>query len=58
VSSFLNAAEFRYIGSCRNDGTMLRPEQMVHMLSKVSGLELSLDSALRLKLICAEVKSS
>jgi radical SAM family uncharacterized protein/radical SAM-linked protein len=57
VSNFLNAAEFQYIGSCRNDGTMLRPEQMVYMLSKISGLELSLDAALRLKLICAEVKN-
>jgi radical SAM family uncharacterized protein/radical SAM-linked protein len=51
-------AEFRYIGSCRNDGTMLRPEQFVYMLSKVSGLELSLDTALRLRLICGETKTS
>jgi radical SAM-linked protein len=51
-------AEFRYIGSCRNDGTMLRPEQFIYMLSQVSGLELSLDTALRLRLICGETKTS
>jgi hypothetical protein len=31
---------------------------MVYMLSKISGLELSLNAALRLKLICTEVKNS
>jgi radical SAM family uncharacterized protein/radical SAM-linked protein len=46
------AAEIRYIGSCRNDGTMLRPEQMVYMLSEMAGVSLELVSALRLRLIC------
>jgi radical SAM family uncharacterized protein/radical SAM-linked protein len=46
------AAEIRYIGSCRNDGTMLRPEQMVYMLSEMAGISLELISALRLRLIC------
>jgi radical SAM family uncharacterized protein/radical SAM-linked protein len=46
------SAEIRYIGSCRNDGTMLRPEQMVYMLSEMAGSSLELVSALRLRLIC------
>lgn len=47
-------AEFRYIGSCRNDGTMLRPEQMVYMLAQAAELEITLAAALRLKLICSD----
>lgn len=31
----------RYVGSCRNDGTMLRPEQVVLMLEQVSGRSLT-----------------
>jgi radical SAM family uncharacterized protein/radical SAM-linked protein len=46
------SAEIRYIGSCRNDGTMLRPEQVVYMLSEMAGSSLELVSALRLRLIC------
>lgn len=38
----LNAAKVRYIGSCRNDGTMLRPETLVDMLQQVAGIELQL----------------
>jgi radical SAM family uncharacterized protein/radical SAM-linked protein len=49
-----NTAEFRYIGSCRNDGTMLRPEQMVYMLSQTTNQEITLQSVLRLQLICTD----
>ena len=45
------SAEIRYIGSCRNDGTMLRPEQMIFMLSQMAGISLDLNSAVRLRLI-------
>jgi radical SAM family uncharacterized protein/radical SAM-linked protein len=48
------SAEIRYIGSCRNDGTMLRPEQMVAMISQMAIIPLVLNSALRLRLICEE----
>jgi uncharacterized protein (DUF2344 family) len=48
------SAEIRYIGSCRNDGTMLRPEQMMFMLSQMAGISLEISSAVRLRLICAD----
>jgi radical SAM family uncharacterized protein/radical SAM-linked protein len=51
-SADAQAAEINYIGSCRNDGTMLRPEQMVYMLSQMAGTSIELVSALRLRLIC------
>ncbi|QJB25206.1 TIGR03960 family B12-binding radical SAM protein [Limnospira fusiformis] len=39
-----NATLLRYLGTCRNDGTQLRPEQVVYMLEQVSGQELQLIS--------------
>lgn len=35
-------AVLRYLGSCRNDGTLLRPDQVVYMLEQVSQQELRL----------------
>jgi radical SAM family uncharacterized protein/radical SAM-linked protein len=32
----------RYIGSCRNDGTLLRPDQVIYMLEQVAGQDLHL----------------
>jgi radical SAM-linked protein len=46
--------ELRYIGSCANDGTLLRPEQMVFMLEQVSGVELELSKVVRSGLILNE----
>jgi radical SAM-linked protein len=46
--------ELRYVGSCANDGTLLRPEQMVFMLEQVSGVELQLVSVVRSRLILGE----
>ena len=31
------AIQLRYVGACRNDGTLLRPEHVVQMLEQVSG---------------------
>ncbi|MBD2620348.1 TIGR03960 family B12-binding radical SAM protein [Microcystis flos-aquae FACHB-1344] len=31
-----------YVGSCRNDGTLLQPDHLVEMLERVSGQEISL----------------
>lgn len=42
-----------YVGSCRNDGTLLRPEQVVAMLETVSQQELQLLSVHRRRLILA-----
>jgi radical SAM family uncharacterized protein/radical SAM-linked protein len=36
------SAILRYVGSCRNDGTLLRPDQMVYMLEHVANCELQL----------------
>ncbi|PMB52995.1 B12-binding domain-containing radical SAM protein [Fischerella thermalis CCMEE 5201] len=37
-----SAVSLRYLGSCRPDGTLLRPEQVLFMLEQVSGQELQL----------------
>jgi radical SAM family uncharacterized protein/radical SAM-linked protein len=41
----------RYTGSCRNDGTMLRPSQVVEMLEQVAGRSLQLHRVHRLRLM-------
>ena len=48
-----NTAILRYIGSCRNDGTMLQPQQVILMLEKISGIELQLTQIHRQRLILA-----
>ena len=40
--SLPHSQSLRYVGSCRNDGTFLRPEQIVLMLEQVSGQEFRL----------------
>ncbi|MGJ3247801.1 MAG: TIGR03960 family B12-binding radical SAM protein [Elainellaceae cyanobacterium] len=37
-----NQATLRYVGSCRNDGTLLRPNQVVYMLEQLAQQELQL----------------
>jgi len=44
-------AKLRYLGSCRNDGTLLNPEHFVYMLEQVTGMELQLNHAHRQQLI-------
>jgi uncharacterized protein (DUF2344 family) len=46
--------ELKYVGSCVNDGTLLRPEQMVFILEQVSGMELQLVKVERSRLILGE----
>jgi len=43
--------KLRYLGSCRNDGTLLNPEHFVYMLEQVTGMELQLNHAHRQQLI-------
>lgn len=43
--------QIRYIGSCLNDGTMLRPEQILFMLEQVTGMEFHLEHVHRRGLI-------
>lgn len=40
-------------GTCQNDGTQLRPEQLAYMLSQVAGVPLQVGSIHRLQLILA-----
>lgn len=44
----------RYIGSCRNDGTMLRPEQVVTMLEQFANRELQLLRIHRTQLLLSQ----
>lgn len=45
----------RYRGSCRNDGTLLRPEHVVHMLEHVAHCPVQLLHVHRQRLILADV---
>ncbi|MBF2063382.1 MAG: TIGR03960 family B12-binding radical SAM protein [Calothrix sp. C42_A2020_038] len=42
ASTFDNVATLRYVGSCRNDGMLLRPEQILFMLEQVASVEYQL----------------
>jgi radical SAM-linked protein len=46
-----NKAILRYVGSCRNDGTLLTGDHVVYMLNKVSDMEFNLLHIHREKLI-------
>jgi radical SAM-linked protein len=49
--SLPQTALLRYVGSCRNDGTLLRPEHIIYMLDQVTGLEFQLLHSHRQQLI-------
>ncbi|HIK50396.1 MAG TPA: TIGR03960 family B12-binding radical SAM protein [Oscillatoriales cyanobacterium M59_W2019_021] len=46
-----HAFQLRYLGSCRNDGNLLRPSQVLEMLEQVSGQEFRLLKVHRKRLI-------
>jgi len=48
-------AQIRYLGNCRNDGNLLRPEHIVYMLEQVTGTEFQLLHAHRTQLILEPV---
>lgn len=48
-----HAAQLQYVGACRNDGTLLRPEQIAFMLELVTTTEFNLLHIHRSKLILA-----
>ncbi len=52
-NTFSSAVELRYVGACRNDGTLLRPEQIPFMLEIVTATEFQLLHIHRSKLILA-----
>lgn len=47
------AMTIRYLGSCRNDGTLLKPEHIVHMLEQVAQQEFQLLNVHRHRLVLA-----
>jgi len=49
----LASVSLRYIGSCRNDGTLLRPDQVLYMLEQVANRDLQLLKTHRDRLILA-----
>ena len=46
-----NSVVLRFLGSCRNDGTKLSPENIIYMLEKVTNCEFELLTVHRQKLI-------
>lgn len=52
-----DAAILRYVGSCRNDGTMLRPDHFIYMLEQVVQREFQVLHIHRQRLILGEVRS-
>jgi radical SAM family uncharacterized protein/radical SAM-linked protein len=47
---------FRYVGSCQNDGTLLRPEHVIYLLEQISGRDIHLVHVHRQQLLLAEVE--
>jgi radical SAM family uncharacterized protein/radical SAM-linked protein len=45
----------RYVGSCQNDGTLLRPEHVIYLLEQISGQDIHLVHVHRQQLLLAEV---
>jgi radical SAM family uncharacterized protein/radical SAM-linked protein len=53
LESSSDQASVRYIGSCQNDGTLLKPEQLVSIFEQVSQQELHLLTIHRIQLVLA-----
>ncbi len=49
-----NSVVLRYVGSCRNDGTLLNADNVIYMLEQVSGAELELLKVHRQQMILEE----
>jgi radical SAM family uncharacterized protein/radical SAM-linked protein len=49
-----NRMILRYVGSCRNDGTLLQPDHVVYLLETVSGQEIHLLHVHRQRMFLAE----
>jgi radical SAM family uncharacterized protein/radical SAM-linked protein len=47
-----SVVQLRYVGSCQNDGTILRPEHVTYLLEFASGQSLQLQKIHRDRLIC------
>ncbi|MCY6491995.1 TIGR03960 family B12-binding radical SAM protein [Leptolyngbya sp. GGD] len=53
LESSSDRAIVRYVGSCQNDGTLLKPEQLVSIFEQVSQQELHLFTIHRIQLVLA-----
>jgi radical SAM family uncharacterized protein/radical SAM-linked protein len=60
LPKFVPASEdgvtLRYVGSCQNDGTLLRPEHVIYLLEQISGRDIHLVHVHRQQLLLAEVE--
>jgi radical SAM-linked protein len=54
TTSEATSATLRYLGSCRNDGTLLRPEHIIYLLEQKSHQEIHLLHTHRQQLLLAE----
>ncbi|WP_338038830.1 TIGR03936 family radical SAM-associated protein [Neosynechococcus sphagnicola] len=54
VEGMAETAVLQYVGSCRNDGTLFRPEHLITMLERVSQREFQLHQVHRRQLLLAE----
>jgi radical SAM family uncharacterized protein/radical SAM-linked protein len=54
LESTSEKAAIRYVGSCQNDGTLLKPEQMMAIFEQVSQQELHLLKIHRIQLVLAK----
>ena len=50
-----NSVVLRYVGSCRNDGTLLTADNLIYMLKQVSGEELELLKVHRQQMILEQI---
>ena len=50
-----NSVVLRYVGSCRNDGTLLTADNVIYMLEQVSGEELELLKVHRQQMILEQI---
>jgi radical SAM-linked protein len=61
LPKFVTVAEdgvtLRYVGSCQNDGTLLRPEHVIYLLEQISGRDMHLVHVHRQQLLLAEVEA-
>lgn len=55
VATMDSSVILRYVGSCRNDGTFLRPEQVVYMLEQVAEVEFQLRQIHRSQLFLSKM---
>jgi radical SAM family uncharacterized protein/radical SAM-linked protein len=54
VAAVDHGVTLRYVGSCQNDGTLLRPEHVIYLLEQISGQDIHLVHVHRQQLFLAD----